>query len=129
MLDNGVPDNNCNAFVIREDFQPHECTKMNPGPTAGEGQVENFKHMTSTVYVHASAFWLSPVSLFDQCLSCQCVRYVYCDCTKVAGTSLKCRLASFCTAERMSVKHIKSVKGKQNKRRRSNIHKVVLVFF
>lgn len=47
MLDNGVPDNSCDAFVIWEDVQPHECTKMNPGPTAGEGQVENCKHITS----------------------------------------------------------------------------------
>lgn len=156
VLDNGVPDNNCNAFVIQEDFQPHEAghrhaQKWTQGPLLVRvklkilsiwhlqylyvplllGSLWRF-HLISvddTVKTRGRAKDYVKLYTIIFYLSCQCLRYVYCDRTEVAERPLKCRPASFCTAERMSVKHVKSVKGKQNKRRRSNIHKVILVFF
>lgn len=133
VLDNGVPDNNCNAFVMREDFQPHEAgrchaQKWTQGPPlvrvklkilsishlSVRGSACPFNQFDVTVKTRERAKDLNLCTIIFS-LSCQCLRYIYCDHSEVA--------------ERMSVKHIKSVKGKQNIRRRSNIPKVVLVFF
>lgn len=128
VLDDGVPDNDRHAFVIQEDSQPCEAghrhvQKWTRGPLLVRvkvkilsiwhlqylyvpllfGFLRRFLLISVDVTVKTRGIAKDYLNLYTIifCLFCQCLRYVYCDRTEVAETSLKCRSASFCIAERM----------------------------